>query len=115
MYKIAAISFILLFSSFANAQNIVPTPDSVVPCTVCHGVQLMGNKSNDAPRLAELPAWYIERQINEFKAQGRGVHPDDHSGAEMLPSAMLLTPETCLLYTSPSPRDLSTSRMPSSA
>ena len=24
-------------------------------------------------------------------------------------------PETCLLYTSPSPRDLSTSRMPSSA
>ena len=25
------------------------------------------------------------------------------------------TPETCLLYTSPSPRDLSTSRMPSSA
>ena len=26
-----------------------------------------------------------------------------------------LTPITCLLYTSPSPRDLSTSRMPSSA
>ena len=26
-----------------------------------------------------------------------------------------LTPDTCLLYTSPSPRDLSTSRMPSSA
>ena len=25
------------------------------------------------------------------------------------------TPKTCLLYTSPSPRDLSTSRMPSSA
>ena len=28
---------------------------------------------------------------------------------------MLLTPKGCLLYTSPSPRDLSTSRMPSSA
>ena len=26
-----------------------------------------------------------------------------------------LSPDTCLLYTSPSPRDLSTSRMPSSA
>ena len=26
-----------------------------------------------------------------------------------------VTPEACLLYTSPSPRDLSTSRMPSSA
>ena len=30
-------------------------------------------------------------------------------------SADNLTPKTCLLYTSPSPRDLSTSRMPSSA
>jgi len=29
--------------------------------------------------------------------------------------AKMLVPETCLLYTSPSPRDLSTSRMPSSA
>ena len=27
----------------------------------------------------------------------------------------IIYPETCLLYTSPSPRDLSTSRMPSSA
>ena len=27
----------------------------------------------------------------------------------------VLAPEACLLYTSPSPRDLSTSRMPSSA
>ena len=29
--------------------------------------------------------------------------------------AAMGSPETCLLYTSPSPRDLSTSRMPSSA
>ena len=31
------------------------------------------------------------------------------------PMAEVSTPSTCLLYTSPSPRDLSTSRMPSSA
>ena len=30
-------------------------------------------------------------------------------------SKSLVTVHTCLLYTSPSPRDLSTSRMPSSA
>ena len=30
-------------------------------------------------------------------------------------SGVLVTLDTCLLYTSPSPRDLSTSRMPSSA
>ena len=28
---------------------------------------------------------------------------------------MIIEPESCLLYTSPNPRDLSTSRMPSSA
>ena len=33
----------------------------------------------------------------------------------ILPLLMLLFFTTCLLYTSPSPRDLSTSRMPSSA
>ena len=31
------------------------------------------------------------------------------------PSAQLFDEQSCLLYTSPSPRDLSTSRMPSSA
>ena len=39
--------------------------------------------------------------------------------ADMLPEGMgahiAITPRACLLYTSPSPRDLSTSRMPSSA
>ena len=31
------------------------------------------------------------------------------------PNVIIAPPENCLLYTSPSPRDLSTSRMPSSA
>ena len=34
---------------------------------------------------------------------------------EMLETEATPDPKTCLLYTSPSPRDLSTSRMPSSA
>jgi len=45
------------------------------------------------------------------------------SGAQLEPGRALITfardlvgrPEACLLYTSPSPRDLSTARMPSSA
>ena len=37
-------------------------------------------------------------------------NPDDDSAAEKFKEA-----KDCLLYTSPSPRDLSTSRMPSSA
>jgi len=38
---------------------------------------------------------------------------EDADGTQYL--AMCRQPITCLLYTSPSPRDLSTSRMPSSA
>ena len=93
MFKIITASVLILFVSFVKAQNLVPTPDSIVHCTVCHGVQLNGNKSTDAPRLSELPPWYIERQINGFQTGERGVHPADHSGAEMLPSAMSISPE----------------------
>ena len=42
----------------------------------------------------------------------REIVPIDDLGADGLPPASLVP---CLLYTSPSPRDLSTSRMPSSA
>ena len=38
--------------------------------------------------------------------------PDHHSGTTRSPG---VAPDSCLLYTSPSPRDLSTARMPSSA
>ena len=34
---------------------------------------------------------------------------------ESMPGVDVVLPDLCLLYTSPSPRDLSTSRMPSSA
>ena len=48
------------------------------------------------------------------------IHLDHGGGASALlkhlPNARLIVhPRGCLLYTSPSPRDLSTSRMPSSA
>ena len=52
------------------------------------------------------------------------VHQGDNVGSKVVndPSAIIgayemgkKSAETCLLYTSPSPRDLSTSRMPSSA
>ena len=42
----------------------------------------------------------------------------DHEDLEFVPEGLKITirrSKTCLLYTSPSPRDLSTSRMPSSA
>ena len=46
------------------------------------------------------------------------LYDEDKTGVAPIgvsPAAFLARREACLLYTSPSPRDLSTSRMPSSA
>ena len=49
----------------------------------------------------------LEEEKRALMADLRDVYSEaKHSGFD---------PKTCLLYTSPSPRDLSTSRMPSSA
>ena len=50
-----------------------------------------------------------EKLLSEFESR----HGDPNKGGMV--SAGMMTSYRCLLYTSPSPRDLSTSRMPSSA
>ena len=54
----------------------------------------------------------IDQNLEKLYQQGssKALMPDFHENLKQL---MLIN--TCLLYTSPSPRDLSTSRMPSSA
>ena len=64
-------------------------------------------KHDDTDHDANLPAVEHLFQVNEQ------VTPCPHM--KQLCSTTLLLSVRCLLYTSPSPRDLSTSRMPSSA
>ena len=49
----------------------------------------------------------LERYSTVFEGKLGQINATEHH--------INLKPDTCLLYTSPSPRDLSTSRMPSSA
>lgn len=81
------------FSGVVASAPMEPIPKVLEPCSVCHGTQLMGNVNTGAPRLTGLPGWYISNQITAFKNGWRGVHKDDHTGAEMLPMAKSLTPE----------------------
>ena len=53
----------------------------------------------------------IEEDIIELGYQILAISPDDYKNLQ----STIENNSTCLLYTSPSPRDLSTSRMPSSA
>ena len=64
----------------------------------------------------------INNQFDAFKAQFNVEDPVDllamtalHLATESQPKAQVTAASTCLLYTSPSPRDPTKSRMPSSA
>ena len=62
-------------------------------------------------RLKEKGAKYYDEPYLRFK----GTKYEQETFFVKDPNENILEIKTCLLYTSPSPRDLSTSRMPSSA
>lgn len=82
-----------LTSVLAFAEDSVVPPDEFVYCTVCHGVDLMGNPIIEAPRLSGMAASYVERQLRAFKDGTRGKHEADTAGIEMQPMAGALSDE----------------------
>jgi len=56
--------------------------------------------------LLGIPAYLLADRAHDLASQATGQHATNCDPGSL---------DTCLLYTSPSPRDLSTSRMPSSA
>lgn len=74
----------------ADTRDLVMAPEPLRYCAVCHGVELIGNRAVDAPKLAGLPAWYLSRQMQAFRNGWRGVHEADVTGMEMRPQATVL-------------------------
>ncbi|MEL7187856.1 MAG: c-type cytochrome, partial [Pseudomonadota bacterium] len=52
-------------------------------CAYCHGDAGEGKEALNAPRLAGMSDWYIERQLMNFKNDVRGAHPQDYYGFQM--------------------------------
>lgn len=52
-------------------------------CSFCHGVQGQGGPALDAPALAGMEAWYVERQLHNFRNRVRGTHYEDVPGVQM--------------------------------
>jgi cytochrome c oxidase subunit 2 len=67
----------------ANSSDAVPAADLYQACGFCHGDKGQGRQRLDAPALAGVQAWYLERQMHNFKNGIRGVHPDDLPGEQM--------------------------------
>ena len=75
-------------------------------------VALEDHRAPDLPEFT-LPLFQDLKKV--FKTETGHIFVFPGSGTGGWESAISNTLNTCLLYTSPSPRDLSTSRMPSSA
>jgi len=85
---------VLALTTLARAEGELPIPaDEFVYCTVCHGVQLMGNPTIEAPRLSGMESWYVENQLRAFRKGWRGKHEMDLIGMEMQPMAAALSDE----------------------
>lgn len=52
-------------------------------CAYCHGPAAEGRQTMNAPRMAGMTDWYIERQLVNFREGVRGQHPQDYYGKQM--------------------------------
>ena len=52
-------------------------------CAYCHGKDGAGVQALNAPRLAGMSDWYLERQLQNFRDDVRGAHPQDYYGFQM--------------------------------
>lgn len=59
-------------------------------CGACHGANAEGMEALNAPKLAGQEAWYLTRQLQNFKAGIRGTNPKDIYGMQMAPMAQTL-------------------------
>jgi cytochrome c oxidase subunit 2 len=65
-------------------------------CMACHGPAGEGNQALNAPRIAGQQAWYLHRQLSNFRAGVRGTHEQDIFGTQMRAFAAMLPDETAI-------------------
>jgi cytochrome c oxidase subunit 2 len=65
-------------------------------CAACHGASGEGNAALHAPKLSGQGAWYLERQLRNFKQGARGTHAKDEFGKVMAPMAATLVDEAAI-------------------
>ena len=59
-------------------------------CAACHGAQAEGNPALNAPKLSGQGAWYLRRELTNFKNGARGAAEQDVAGKSMAAMAATL-------------------------
>ncbi|MGI9248909.1 MAG: c-type cytochrome [Woeseiaceae bacterium] len=62
-------------------------------CAACHGPQGEGVPAMNAPKIAGQSAWYLKRQIMNYKKGLRGTHEGDTFGQQMIGMVATLADE----------------------
>ena len=65
-------------------------------CASCHGQQGEGIVAMNAPKIAGQSAWYLKRQIMNYKKGLRGTHESDTYGAQMIGMVATLADEQAI-------------------
>jgi len=76
------------------AADVAAGQAAFAVCSACHGAGAEGNQSLNAPKLAGQPAWYLARQLRNFKHGVRGGAPGDSIASQMMAIAAPLEPQT---------------------
>ncbi len=86
----------ILLTDVSSACAIGPAVAGVIfqnACAQCHGAKGEGNVQIKAPSIASLPAWYVRAQLENFRADRRGAHPQDAEGQLMRAISKVLDDE----------------------
>jgi cytochrome c553 len=86
---LAALAVAMLAAS-ASAQGLERGRQLYELCQQCHGTAGAGNPAFLAPAIAGLPQWYVQSQLQKFRAGYRGGHFDDIAGMRMRPMSLAL-------------------------
>jgi cytochrome c553 len=62
-------------------------------CVPCHNADGSGNPAFGAPNIAGMKAWYVEKEVDKFRAGIRGLQFNDVEGMRMGPMALSLSSE----------------------
>ena len=87
--------------TYAESTEVVAGNASVgaaqyAVCAACHGQQGEGLQALNAPKIAGQEAWYLKRQLENYKAGKRGAHEDDVFGRQMAPMAATLVDDAAI-------------------
>jgi cytochrome c oxidase subunit 2 len=84
-------TFDALPSETAITGDIENGREKFVLCAACHGKEAKGSDPFAAPRLEGQHDWYMNRQLQNFKADIRGNHDIDIYGRQMASMARTLS------------------------